>query len=939
MRDYFISYASEDRTRARQLMEALESDGASCFIDYRDIEPGHPRYRDRLIEGIGDCEFIVVLVSDCSQASDEVFREVQAAHDRGRRRIAVWLGERSPYTNGTLELLLGSSQDVLWGSESAADLASRIRATATVSMLRDALTGYESVVNRLEVDLSSVFAAVDRQDLNGAVAHVRQISVAILRQLWANYGLPAPPPDDMQQLILGCRDHFEHQSLLAAFATIEDTARAVTIRRASMDAATRVIDQLMSVLSVLRTRRWGLDELSPRLRVDASFLSGLLIEAGWLQGSELAPRQDVVYMVFERARGDAKRYLEILLGENEEAIDRISQESEGRIFPPTDAPVATRFLVLAGPEPHTVSGQRSYLTPDEFVMRFTGVRRFESEADPAEATPLTQAVMRALANNDGRGNILVYGPPGVGKSESLRTLAVSGWPGAPTLRFFVDYSAADLRTSEQALDIQLRDRFPVEVQPRTRELVSYLVRTGRAALVLDSIECATTFDQPVQVARTFARLCSFLSEESTVIMAGRDAALRDSATVREFFLGEPAVSDVLFHTMRSTGVDSSRLPRLSMVRARRRRRFTVSTPQDRLIEVLATDIWEAEESIAARTLANTMPVHKMIRADSDFPALAPEQIRSMALGGTPEQAEDRFDVDPMSRAEVGGRRQLRELRAAFDYVRAAVVGVAPERWDDVSVGETTRRLIRLISVIAVTDSAAASARLALVGPANCIVAVTTSSRPELSATPVTAGEFRKFTRAISTMTSLANLSPELPNEALLHPMYERIVDGYYRDEKYSDHPAVGVSWWAADSYARWSGTRLPTSLEWEIVGRGWDGRLFPWGDDARNSYINCADQSAGRPILDYSMWREAMRADVIAPRAARPCAAAMNNLSATGRADMVGNVWEWVSTDLGEHRVLAGGSYDNPLRACVLSSRSVATPTTRSNAVGFRVIG
>lgn len=939
MRDYFISYASEDRDHAVQLVEALEKLGASCFVDVRDIPAGHPRYRDRLVEGIADCECIVVLLSERSQASDEVFREVQAAHDRGRRRIAVWLGTRSRYTNGTLELLLASSQDIVWASEAGKDVAQRIRATATVSVLREALASYESVVNRLEVDLSNVFAAVDRHDLDGAVAHVRKIAVAILRQLWSTYRLAERAPDDMRDLLLGCRDHFEHQSLVAAFAAIDDTARQASIRSSSMDSTTKSIDNLMTILSVLRTQRWGLEELSPRLRNDAAFLSGLLIEAGWLQGSELVPREDVVYMVFERARGDAKRYLEILLGENEDAIDQISHQSQGRIFPPADAPVSTRFLVLAGQHSDDGNRDRAFLTPDEFVVRFTGIRPLLELDEGTFDSPLAQEIAQALSVENGRGNVLVYGPPGVGKSESLRGLAVSGWPGAPTLRFFVDYAATDLQQVEHALDTQLRNRFPMEVQPRARELVGYLVRTGRAALILDSIECATTFDQPVLVARTFARLCSFLSQDSTVVLGGRDAALRDCATVREFFLNEPAVNDVLYQTLRSTGVDSSRLPSLTMIRARRRRGYSVSTPGDRVIETLVNDVWDADERVAARKLANVVPLQRLfdplIRSSSP---LSREEIVSLALGGTPSPKSDALDVAQLNLLGVGTRRMLRELRAAIDYVLAAVAGVVPARWDDVAVGEATRRLVRLVSLISVSDASGAATALALVGPPNCIVSVATPTQVRLATTTVTAGEFREFIRVLPDLQSLAALSPGLPSETQLHPMYERIPDGYYRDDRYAQHPAIGVSWWAADSFALWSGTRLPTSLEWELAGRGWDGRIFPWGDDPHRNAINCADQSAGRPMLDYSMWRDAMRTNAIAPRAALPSDSVRENCSAAGNIDMVGNVWEWVSTDLGEHRVMAGGSYDNPIRACVLSSRSVATPTTRSNAVGFRVV-
>ncbi|WNG81127.1 SUMF1/EgtB/PvdO family nonheme iron enzyme [Mycobacterium sp. ITM-2016-00316] len=682
-----------------------------------------------------------------------------------------------------------------------------------------------------------------------------------------------------------------------------------------------------------------MEELTASLRDDASFLSGLMLEAGWLQGSELVPRRDVVYMVFERSRGGLNKYLEIVLAETEGAIDQISRESRGRIFPSEEVPVSSRFLVLARSEGiGDGDGAATYLTPEQFVLRFTGIRSL-GDTPPSAPTHSTLAPQIVAALSVGRGNVLVYGPPSVGKSSALRELAVTGWPGAPRIRFLVDYAASDIEGAEHALDTQLREYFPIEVQPRTRELVSYLVRSGRAALLLDSIECATEFDEPTHVARTFARLCSFLSYSSTVVMAGRDAALRDSSVVREFFLDEPAVSDVLVQTLRSTGVDVAGLPRMAMVRARRRRGgAAVATTGDRLIDAVSTAMWVEDEVSAARQLSDCIAVERILDRGAGFPpALARQQLASLARGGcvAPASAQE-LDLQAFNLVGVHQHRPPRELRSAIDYVVAASCGVDPSRWVGVSVGETTRRLIRLLSVAAA--GSVSMAKLALVGPPNCVVAVSKETTVRLSDRVVTAGEFREFIRAIPDLPSLSELSPGLPSEAQLHPMHERLPDLYYRQKRFADHPAVGVSWWAADSFARWLGTRLPTSVEWEIAGRGWDGRIFPWGDDPVRNRVNCADQSAGKPILDYTAWREAMRANVITPRSGRPSGDLSANRAGSGALDMVGNVWEWLATDLGEHRVVAGGSYDNPLRACVLSSRSVATPATRSNAVGFRVV-
>jgi formylglycine-generating enzyme required for sulfatase activity len=116
-----------------------------------------------------------------------------------------------------------------------------------------------------------------------------------------------------------------------------------------------------------------------------------------------------------------------------------------------------------------------------------------------------------------------------------------------------------------------------------------------------------------------------------------------------------------------------------------------------------------------------------------------------------------------------------------------------------------------------------------------------------------------------------------------------------------DHPVVQVAYPDAAAYARWAGRRLPTEAEWEYAARGGMATTYPWGEEERPGGQLMANTWQGRfPYRNDGArgWTGTSPVGTFPP-------------NGFGLLDMIGNVWEWTTTEFTAHHRL-----DQPPKAC-----------------------
>jgi sulfatase modifying factor 1 len=112
-----------------------------------------------------------------------------------------------------------------------------------------------------------------------------------------------------------------------------------------------------------------------------------------------------------------------------------------------------------------------------------------------------------------------------------------------------------------------------------------------------------------------------------------------------------------------------------------------------------------------------------------------------------------------------------------------------------------------------------------------------------------------------------------------------------------DHPVVQVAYSDAAAYARWAGRRLPTEAEWEYAARGGATTTYAWGEDVAPGGRLMANTWQGRfPYHNEGAagWVGTSPVGTFSP-------------NGFGLLDMIGNVWEWTTTQFSAHHRAGGG--------------------------------
>tara|TARA_B100000686_G_C16785658_1_gene975059 strand:- start:847 stop:1671 length:825 start_codon:yes stop_codon:yes gene_type:complete len=147
------------------------------------------------------------------------------------------------------------------------------------------------------------------------------------------------------------------------------------------------------------------------------------------------------------------------------------------------------------------------------------------------------------------------------------------------------------------------------------------------------------------------------------------------------------------------------------------------------------------------------------------------------------------------------------------------------------------------------------------------------------------------------------------------------------DREFPQFPATAIDWNNANRYCKWAGKRLPSQAEWEASARGPTGNIWPWGNNFSEDYANTFSTKDGfsgpAPVGSFPL-----------------------GISIFGAADMIGNVWEWVSDEAFPpsgnkmkkltKRIVKGGGWRSRKNETTIDFQNIVPADIKNPTFGFR---
>jgi formylglycine-generating enzyme required for sulfatase activity len=114
-------------------------------------------------------------------------------------------------------------------------------------------------------------------------------------------------------------------------------------------------------------------------------------------------------------------------------------------------------------------------------------------------------------------------------------------------------------------------------------------------------------------------------------------------------------------------------------------------------------------------------------------------------------------------------------------------------------------------------------------------------------------------------------------------LHEPADQTFFANPNLADQPVVFVTAYQANEYCAWLGLRLPTEAEWERAARGLNGAAWQWrdGSDSPPSVTKANLPSSDLPTVNL-----------------KPVGSFPEGATPEGVVDLIGNAWEWTSTQL-----------------------------------------